>query len=178
MKSNESTNYSSPVAEIRCSGLASVLQEENREVGRPWSLTAAQAYSSHSGDEAFVGSSHEGEALPAGQASVSSGSPAAQAAAEVGPSQPLPPGYHDFKKKQLIMMFTCGQCEVRAARAFSKAAYETGVVIVECPGCQSRHLIAGELLHLKLFYTALSDGASPQCIGNGIVFDVRIHIYV
>ena len=40
------------------------------------------------------------------------------------------------------MMFTCGVCETRAAKGFSRQAYENGVVIVRCPGCQSQHLVA------------------------------------
>lgn len=43
------------------------------------------------------------------------------------------------------MLFTCGKCDTRAAKAFSRQSYETGVVIVECPGCSSRHLIADHL---------------------------------
>ncbi len=64
------------------------------------------------------------------------------------PSQPaekLPPGHIDFTKKQLLMMYTCGKCEVRSAKAFSKVAYTEGVVIVECPNCSARHLIADNL---------------------------------
>ena len=46
---------------------------------------------------------------------------------------------------QLLMLFTCSKCNTRAAKAFSKQSYEQGVVIVECPGCSSRHLIADHL---------------------------------
>lgn len=45
-------------------------------------------------------------------------------------------------RKDLYMMFTCGVCETRAAKGFSRQAYENGVVIVRCPGCQSQHLVA------------------------------------
>jgi protein import protein ZIM17 len=40
------------------------------------------------------------------------------------------------------MMFTCGRCDTRAVKGFSRQAYENGVVIVRCPGCQSQHLVA------------------------------------
>ena len=40
------------------------------------------------------------------------------------------------------MMFTCGRCETRAAKGFSRQAYDNGVVIVRCPGCQTQHLVA------------------------------------
>ena len=46
------------------------------------------------------------------------------------------------KRKDLYMMFTCGKCETRAAKGFSRQAYENGVVIVRCPGCQVQHLVA------------------------------------
>ena len=45
-------------------------------------------------------------------------------------------------RKDLYMMFTCGRCDTRAAKGFSRQAYENGVVIVRCPGCQSQHLVA------------------------------------
>lgn len=46
------------------------------------------------------------------------------------------------KRKDLYMMFTCGRCETRAAKGFSRQAYDNGVVIVRCPGCQTQHLVA------------------------------------
>jgi|Transcript_5535 protein import protein ZIM17 len=46
------------------------------------------------------------------------------------------------KRKDLYMMFTCGKCGTRAAKGFSRQAYENGVVIVRCPGCQVQHLVA------------------------------------
>lgn len=46
---------------------------------------------------------------------------------------------------QLAMLFTCGRCDTRAAKRFSRRAYETGVVIVDCPGCGARHVVADRL---------------------------------
>lgn len=43
------------------------------------------------------------------------------------------------------MVFTCSKCNTRAAKAFSKKSYQEGVVIVDCPGCHSKHLIADHL---------------------------------
>lgn len=74
-------------------------------------------------------------------ASISSQQRPAQGAA----AEKLPAGHIDFTKRQLLMMYTCGKCEVRSAKAFSKVAYTEGVVIVECPGCGARHLIADHL---------------------------------
>lgn len=45
-------------------------------------------------------------------------------------------------RKDLYMMFTCGRCDTRAVRGFSRQAYDNGVVIVTCPGCQVKHLVA------------------------------------
>lgn len=41
--------------------------------------------------------------------------------------------------------FTCGVCEVRVAKNFTKHAYEKGVVIIRCHGCRNLHLIADNL---------------------------------
>jgi protein import protein ZIM17 len=46
---------------------------------------------------------------------------------------------------QMVLMFTCGKCDVRSVKSFSKVAYTRGVVLVECPGCKARHLIADNL---------------------------------
>lgn len=45
----------------------------------------------------------------------------------------------------MIAVFTCNVCETRSMKKFSKQAYETGVVVVQCPNCKSYHLLADRL---------------------------------
>lgn len=51
-------------------------------------------------------------------------------------------------KPMLMLAFTCKKCDTRSSHVMSKQAYSHGTILVKCPGCQSRHLIAD---HLKIF---------------------------
>ena len=45
----------------------------------------------------------------------------------------------------LLMAYTCGKCEHKQVRTFSRKSYEEGVVLVRCENCDSLHLIADNL---------------------------------
>lgn len=47
--------------------------------------------------------------------------------------------------KKLAIIFTCTVCGTRSAKQFTEHSYNHGVVIVQCPGCKNRHLIADNL---------------------------------
>ena len=46
---------------------------------------------------------------------------------------------------ELAAVFTCNVCDTRDVKGFSRVAYERGVVIVTCSGCDSRHVLADRL---------------------------------
>lgn len=46
---------------------------------------------------------------------------------------------------QMMIAFTCKKCDTRLAHAFSKQSYTKGSVLIQCPGCKGRHLIADNL---------------------------------
>ena len=50
-------------------------------------------------------------------------------------------------EQRLAITFTCSvdQCGHRSTHEFSKRSYTNGIVIVQCPGCKNRHLIADNL---------------------------------
>ncbi|KAJ8901461.1 hypothetical protein NDN08_007307 [Rhodosorus marinus] len=46
---------------------------------------------------------------------------------------------------KLGISFTCGKCDTRISKKVKRQSYTEGVVIIECPTCKSRHLIADNL---------------------------------
>ncbi|KAH9026350.1 DNL zinc finger-domain-containing protein [Lactarius pseudohatsudake] len=48
---------------------------------------------------------------------------------------------------RLSLTFTCtaANCNTRSTHQFTKRSYEKGIVLIECPGCKTRHLIADNL---------------------------------
>mmetsp|Transcript_6757 Transcript_6757/g.6640 ORF Transcript_6757/g.6640 Transcript_6757/m.6640 type:complete len:83 (+) Transcript_6757:62-310(+) len=55
------------------------------------------------------------------------------------------PGIKNSKSGLYAMFFNCNVCKTRSAKTFSKDAYSTGVVIVQCDGCHVHHLVADHL---------------------------------
>ncbi|KAF8552704.1 zf-DNL-domain-containing protein [Imleria badia] len=53
----------------------------------------------------------------------------------------------DPSEPRLAIAFTCTAdgCGHRSAHTFTKRAYERGIVLVQCPSCKNRHLIADNL---------------------------------
>ncbi|RNF12636.1 zf-DNL-domain-containing protein [Trypanosoma rangeli] len=49
------------------------------------------------------------------------------------------------KSGDMVAAFTCGRCEHRTVKKFSRHAYTKGIVIVQCPSCEVRHLLADNL---------------------------------
>ncbi|XP_037938056.1 mitochondrial protein import protein ZIM17 [Teleopsis dalmanni] len=50
---------------------------------------------------------------------------------------------------KINLTYTCQICKIRNSNIISKVAYSKGVVIVQCNGCQNRHLIVD---HLNWFH--------------------------
>lgn len=58
---------------------------------------------------------------------------------------------------RLSLTFTCtaGDCGHRSTHEFSRRSYEKGLVIVQCPQCKNRHLIAD---HIGWFKESTEEG--------------------
>lgn len=133
---------------------AGAASSSSRRLGlrqQPWALAALRSSATAvadpppSADAPASSSSSDSQREEAAPASTSSAATAQADAAEASRPARLPAGHTDFQQRQLVMLFTCTRCNTRAAKAFSKQSYEQGVVIVECPGCQNKHLIADNL---------------------------------
>ncbi|KAK7468405.1 hypothetical protein VKT23_002920 [Stygiomarasmius scandens] len=85
-------------------------------------------------------------------ASSSSSSSAPEITLDVSSQEPV-----KIIEPRLQMTFTCTvpDCGTRSTHEFTKRAYERGIVLVQCPGCQNRHLIAD---HLGWFKESTEDG--------------------
>ncbi|KAJ6568364.1 DNL zinc finger-domain-containing protein [Mycena vulgaris] len=107
---------------------------------RPNSLLASQRTASYS---------TKTQATPA----VSEPPPDAQSELATTSSQPLP----ESIAPKLSMTFTCTAdgCGERSTHEFSRQAYQSGLVLVQCPGCHNRHLIAD---HLGWFKESTEEG--------------------
>eukprot|EP00742_Colponemidia_sp_Colp-10_P003695 GILJ01003933.1.p1 GENE.GILJ01003933.1~~GILJ01003933.1.p1 ORF type:complete len:223 (-),score=24.22 GILJ01003933.1:94-762(-) len=59
--------------------------------------------------------------------------------------QPIPGANAGKDGGLFVMAATCSKCSTRFVKQVTKNAYFKGVVIVQCPGCKSLHLIADHL---------------------------------
>jgi protein import protein ZIM17 len=46
---------------------------------------------------------------------------------------------------EMVAAFTCEVCNARSVKRFQKHCYLRGVVIIQCPGCSSKHLLADHM---------------------------------
>ncbi|WVF72799.1 hypothetical protein IAT40_007617 [Kwoniella sp. CBS 6097] len=106
--------------------------------------------SSSSGPDSSSSSSSSG-------ASASSSASAPENPAIEAPAEGYKPQKIAQIEPRLQMTFTCtaNDCGHRSTHEFSKRAYTKGLVLVQCPECKSRHLIAD---HIGWFKESTEEG--------------------
>lgn len=72
----------------------------------------------------------------------------------------------------LALVSTCGKCQTPIRKAFSRIAYERGVVLVTCSGCGVRHLIADHLGWMSDHSTLA--GAAPSHVDLSTQYGDRL----
>lgn len=79
-------------------------------------------------------------------------------ASQKATSQPL-----GRKQRRLSLTFTCtvADCGHRSSHEFSRHAYEKGIVLVQCPNCETRHLI-GKLNARRGLFNVCADVLRTQ----------------
>jgi len=90
-------------------------------------------------------------------ASSTPSSPSVTTSLTEGQNVPAAPAEIDPIEPRLSLTFTCtyDECNRRSTHTFTRRAYERGIVIVQCPGCEKRHLIAD---HIGWFKEITEDG--------------------
>lgn len=63
---------------------------------------------------------------------------------------------------EMMIAFTCKKCDTRSSHTFSKQAFQKGTVLIQCPGCKGRHLIADNLKIFKDNKFKLEDVLAAQ----------------
>lgn len=94
---------------------------------------------------------------PSAEKSGSSRHAAATSASTSTAAEPQTELQFKMPEPRLSLTFTCTvvDCSTRSTHEFARRSYEKGIVIVECPGCKNRHLIAD---HLGWFKESTEDG--------------------
>jgi DNL zinc finger len=64
--------------------------------------------------------------------------------------------------RKFELQYTCKICETRNCHRVSRAAYTNGVVIAQCKGCKTQHLIADHLGFTQIWKKEKGDGATIE----------------
>lgn len=72
----------------------------------------------------------------------------------------------------MALVTACGKCQAPIRKAFSKIAYERGVVLITCGGCGVRHLVADHLGWMADHSTRA--GAAPSHVDLSTMYGERL----
>ncbi|KAI5297688.1 hypothetical protein KEM56_004615 [Ascosphaera pollenicola] len=97
--------------------------------------------------------------------------PLTEGTRELTPKEKIALEQRRSQEPAYMITFTCKPCSQRSSHRISHHGYHKGTVLIECPGCQSRHVVSD---HLKIFMDTSSTLEDILAKGGQTIVKARL----